>query len=222
MASLWTSKNHTSDENLRKPHVRTLSAHDKSYRSLSIFLDSDENFKIYRRFGCLHSRLLLRKQDEIRRLEVELDELDDLDEADDAPDKLRARSRIHDVAMERRELAESETLRTRSIILEEIEEKLAAYDDLLLRSKRLNTMNRPSESDYRSVERYIFDKKPLIDEEQGFIYEKKDLVTLREGREGAFLDTLIEKFFRVFHCEILQSLFCTSTDRAKTNDPNLH
>lgn len=79
-------------------------------------------------------------------------------------------------------------------------------DDLLSRTKLLNTMNRPSESDYRSVERYIFDKKPLIDEEQDFIYVKNDLVTLREGREDAFLDTLIERFLQVFHCEFLQVL----------------
>lgn len=108
-------------------HNTLVSKDKKSYRSLSIFLSSDDNFKLYRSFEYLHSRLLLRKQDEIRRLELELDEVDDLDEADDAPDKLRARSRIHDVALEKREVAESEALRTRSIILEEIEEKLASY-----------------------------------------------------------------------------------------------
>ncbi|TGO35311.1 hypothetical protein BHYA_0163g00260 [Botrytis hyacinthi] len=207
----WQTPKPTTNEESRKPHVRSLSEHQKSYRSLSIFLDSDENFKIYRRFGYLHSRLLLRKQDEIRRLEMELDELDDLDEAEDAPDKRRARSRNADVAAERNELAEDPTLRTRTKVLDEIEAKLAAYgehsqlttiknlctnlcilDELLLRSQHVNGMNRPADSDYRSVERYIFDKKPLVDEEQGFIYEKNDLITLREGREGAYLDTMTE------------------------------
>ncbi|KAF7872143.1 hypothetical protein EAF04_003068 [Stromatinia cepivora] len=218
----WRASKSTSDEDPRKPHVRSLHEHQKSYRSLSIFLDSDDNFKIYRSFGYLHSRLLLRKQDEIRRLEGELDELDDLDEAEDAPDKRRARSRNADLAAEKRELAENPTLRTRTVVLDEIEEKLAAYDQLLLRSQHVNAMNRPAETDYRSVERYIFDKKPLVDEEQGFIYEKNDLITLREGREGAFLDTLTERFLQVFHCAFLQSLFCTSADREKTTDPNLH
>ncbi|TGO71716.1 hypothetical protein BELL_0539g00090 [Botrytis elliptica] len=219
----WQTSKPTTDEELRKPHVRSLSEHQKSYRSLSIFLDSDENFKIYRRFGYLHSRLLLRKQDEIRRLEMELDELDDLDEAEDAPDKRRARSRNADIAAERKELAEDPTLRTRTIVLDEIEAKLAAYgehsqlttikslrtnlcilDELLLRSQHVNAMNRPADSDYRSVERYIFDKKPLVDEEQGFIYEKNDLITLREGREGAYLDTMTERFLQIFHCAFLQ------------------
>ncbi|KAF7880403.1 uncharacterized protein EAF02_007249 [Botrytis sinoallii] len=218
----WQTSKPTTDEDLRKPHVRSLSEHQKSYRSLSIFLDSDENFKIYRRFGYLHSRLLLRKQDEIRRLEMELDELDDLDEAEDAPDKRRARSRNADIAAERKELAEDPTLRTRTIVLDEIEANLAAYDELLLRSQHVNAMNRPADSDYRSVERYIFDKKPLVDEEQGFIYEKNDLITLREGREGAYLDTMTERFLQIFHCAFLQSIFCTTEDREKTTDPNLH
>ncbi|EMR84825.1 hypothetical protein BcDW1_6439 [Botrytis cinerea BcDW1] len=219
----WRISRSNTDENLRKPHVRSLSENQKSYRSLSIFLDSDENFKIYRRFGYLHSRLLLRKQDEIRRLEMELDELDDLDEADDAPDRRRARSRNADMAAEKKELAEDPNLRTRTVVLNEIEEKLAAYgahfqvtridnvyanlstvDELLLRSQHVNAMNRPADSDYRSVERYIFDKKPLVDEEQGFIYEKNDLITLREGREGAYLDTMTERFLQIFHCAFLQ------------------
>lgn len=108
-------------------HFPSVSEHQKSYRSLSIFLDSDENFKIYRRFGYLHARLLLRKQDEIRRLEAELDGLDDLDEAEDAPNKQRARSRTVDIVAEKRELAEDPNLRTRTVVLDEIEEKLAAY-----------------------------------------------------------------------------------------------
>lgn len=154
---------------------------------------------------------------------MELDELDDLDEADDAPDRRRARSRNADMAAEKKELAEDPNLRTRTVVLNEIEEKLAAYgahfqvtridnvyanlstiDELLLRSQHVNAMNRPADSDYRSVERYIFDKKPLVDEEQGFIYEKNDLITLREGREGAYLDTMTERFLQIFHCAFLQ------------------
>lgn len=78
-------------------------------------------------------------------------------------------------------------------------------DELLLRSQKLNAVSRPAESDYRSVEQYIFDKKPLADEEQDFIYEKHDLITLREGREGAVLDAMTERFLQVFHCAFLQA-----------------
>lgn len=48
----------------------------RGYPRLAAFLDSDENFMVYRRFGYLQSRLLLEKQDELRLLEEKLDILD--------------------------------------------------------------------------------------------------------------------------------------------------
>src|SRR5271154_907006 len=39
-------------------------------------MDSDDGFMIYRRFGYLQSRLLLEKQERLRRLEERLDHLD--------------------------------------------------------------------------------------------------------------------------------------------------
>jgi hypothetical protein len=52
----------------------------EGYPHLAAFLDSDENFMQYRRFGYLQSRLLLYKQDELRSLEEELDCLDKEDD----------------------------------------------------------------------------------------------------------------------------------------------
>ncbi|KAM3066685.1 hypothetical protein ACMFMG_002395 [Clarireedia jacksonii] len=217
---LWKIGTSIDDQETRLPHVRSLSENQSSYRSLSTFLNSDEEFQVYPRFGYLHARLLLTRQYEIRQLEAELDEMDQLDENEE--DKRRARSRKFDVKLEQQELKDKPNTRTRTIILEEIENKLKSYDSLLLRSRALSNMNRPSERDYRSVEGYMHDKKPLIDEEQSFIYEKSDLVTLREGREGAYLDKMTEKFLQTFHCAFLQSIFCTPADRQKTTDPNLH
>ena len=42
----------------------------------------------------------------------------------------------------------------------------------------------------------------LFEEESGFIYEKEDLITLRPGREHAWLDGLIERILRVFRCRL--------------------
>ncbi|KAL9088954.1 MAG: hypothetical protein Q9165_006011 [Trypethelium subeluteriae] len=69
------------------------------YPSLAAFLDSDEAYMVYRRFGFLQSRLLLEKQDEMRKLEKRIDRADasaaktdpetlktrDLNEGDAAP-----------------------------------------------------------------------------------------------------------------------------------------
>lgn len=127
---------------VRKGKLRTVSNADASantqqvedryrgYRSLSTFLDSDENFMIYRRFGYLHSRVLLRKQDQLRVLEEELDEYDDQDaeEAEQEGVSSRARkllmSRDSDEAACRRE---DPANRTRTDILNDIEAGLKQY-----------------------------------------------------------------------------------------------
>ena len=43
---------------------------------MATFLDSDDNFMVYRRFGYMQSRILLARQERLRRLEIQLDELD--------------------------------------------------------------------------------------------------------------------------------------------------
>lgn len=50
----------------------------EGYPHLAAFLDSDENFMLYRRFGFLQARILLNKQDELRELEVKLDYMDSM------------------------------------------------------------------------------------------------------------------------------------------------
>ena len=57
------------------------------YPNLATFVDSDDSFGLYRRFGYLQARTLLEKQDELRCLEQELDTLDEA-EQDKQPDKL--------------------------------------------------------------------------------------------------------------------------------------
>lgn len=52
----------------------------EGYPLLAAYLDSDENFMLYRRFGYLQARLLLNKQDQLRALEEDLDKLDKYDE----------------------------------------------------------------------------------------------------------------------------------------------
>ena len=42
----------------------------------------------------------------------------------------------------------------------------------------------------------------LFEEESGFIYEKEDLITLRPGREYAWLDGMIEHILQIFRCRL--------------------
>lgn len=107
-----------------------MSCHEQSYRSVATFLDSDENFMIYRRFGYLHARMLLRLQDKLRKLEDLLDEHDDEDAAHDT-DKELLMSRDSDEAACKQMEKKTPGLLTRTRILDEIEVVLGKYGTLL-------------------------------------------------------------------------------------------
>jgi hypothetical protein len=75
------------------------------YPNLGAFLDSDESFRIYRQFGYLQSRLLLEKQDELRKLEEKLDEIDREDDLEaESRKRLKTRDLTPEYAAERKEI----------------------------------------------------------------------------------------------------------------------
>ena len=51
---------------------------------------------------------------------------------------------------------------------------------------------RPSDSEYASVHNYLDNIKPIHKDERAYISHKEDIVTLRPGREHAWLDRVIE------------------------------
>src|SRR5438552_8863712 len=89
------------------------------YPNLAAFLDSDENFMIYRRFGYIQARLLLEKQDEMRQLEEKLDMLYRYDESH------------HQESIMTRDLDEEES-NPRRTVLKTIEERFCEYGKNLL------------------------------------------------------------------------------------------
>jgi len=77
-------------------------------------------------------------------------------------------------------------------------------DEWVIKAQQMASLNKPAERDFQSVEAHLYSKKPLFDEEYGFIYQKEDLITLRDGREMAVLDSFTERMLRAFHCSLLQ------------------
>lgn len=65
-------------------------------------------------------------------------------------------------------------------------------------------MNKPPNRDYQSVKSFVEDKRPLLEEDAGFIDEKEDLITLRPGRETSFVDAFVERLLKVCHCKPIQ------------------
>lgn len=61
---------------------------------MAAFLDSDDNFMVYRRFGYVQSRVLLARQEKLRRLEARLEELDEEQVAESGNPKLLCKAKL--------------------------------------------------------------------------------------------------------------------------------
>jgi len=199
-------------------HVQCLENFPEGYPRTACYMDSDDAFMQYRRFGYLHARLLLNKQDELRSLEEDLMCLDRLDDEDEATQKY-LRSRQKEYARKPDNGAE-----TKKQLLDKIEQKTLEYGKLLLQANQLVAMNRPADRDQGSVMNYFENEMPLAQNDMKFIMEKEDLVTLRPGRENAWLDACVERMLRlpVARFRLIDRLFRSEETRLKTHNPNVH
>ena len=84
--------------------------------------------------------------------------------------------------------------------------------ELLLKAQQLKALDRPSSRDYQSVLSFMEnDGGQLFEEDMAFIYEKEDLVTLRPGREYAWLDGVLERTLKLLRCRLIKvSMGCTN------------
>ena len=63
---------------------------------------------------------------------------------------------------------------------------------LLTAARDIASLNRPPTRDYLSVKSYFDEEAPLCNVES-YIYRKEDIITLKPGRETAWLDAFIEE-----------------------------
>lgn len=66
----------------------------------------------------------------------------------------------------------------------------------MLKAKKVSALQRPAESDWRSVVNWIYSSAFLTESEQQFVRKREDLVTLRRGRECAGFDNVVERILR--------------------------
>ncbi|CAF9916121.1 MAG: hypothetical protein ALECFALPRED_010525 [Alectoria fallacina] len=108
-------------------------------------------------------------------------------------------------------------------LIEKLEKLALEYAELLIKAQQLKALDRPSNRDYRSVLHFMEnDGGQLFEKDMEFIYEKEDLVTLRPGREHAWLDGLLERTLKLLRCGLIKFLFCTKETREKTDDDSIH
>ncbi|KAI4256673.1 MAG: hypothetical protein LQ352_001991 [Teloschistes flavicans] len=180
----------------------------------NVHAQSDDAFMVYRRFGSVFSRLLLTKQDEIRRMESWLEKLDRSDERN-------GRTKFLKTTMEDERRKDSELPKglpeSRVSLMAKLEKKTLEYAELLLKAREMKAITQPSNRDYRSVLHFLeADGGHLYPAEMDFIYEKEDLVTLRPGSDHGWLDVLVERFLLYCRCKPLIE------SRAKTSAKEIH
>ncbi|SMR44992.1 unnamed protein product [Zymoseptoria tritici ST99CH_3D1] len=216
--------------------TRQLDSAPEGYSKIATFQSSDPNFLQYRKFGYLHSRVLSALQFDIEKLEKQLDKLDDFDKSSPNGDARKLSSLARDnldgspERLSNNEEFQNRFAKTRPEMLTELRAKLAEYDEMLLKTKAVTSLQKPSRMDYVSVKDWFVEEKPVIDKEATFILRKEDIITLRDGRECAAFDNLVEralakvdKFLTVrCRCTVVRQLFTTPELRAKTSDKVIH
>ncbi|MCJ1291692.1 hypothetical protein MMC34_003237 [Xylographa carneopallida] len=167
--------------------IRPLHTYPEGYGKVAAVEDCDPNFLICRKFGELHLRVLLHRQDELAELEEELECLDKIDYSDDFR-KLKSRRRDYAVDSERKDL------------LIKIEEKLAAYDELLLRVQKIHAIKRPTRRNQSSLYNWVRDNSLLAESEAVWIRRGDDLAALAIDQEhgwfGGFVEDILIKLSR--------------------------
>ena len=94
---------------------------------MACFLDSDDAFMCFKRFGMVFARLLLNKQDEIRHMEADLLAMDNTDNCSGGTMYLK--SRTEDEGREKESIPSTWST-TRPKLLAALETKVSEYCEL--------------------------------------------------------------------------------------------
>jgi hypothetical protein len=109
----------------------------------------------------------------------------------------------------------SALLGAKNEVMDKIEKSFCSYANILTAAGQLVDFNKPAESEYNSVDSFRKDE-PLCDEENHWLDYKEDLLTLRPGRDHAWLDTSIEHLLRWLRCPLIEYIFCSPETKQKT------
>jgi hypothetical protein len=161
-----------------------------------------------RRFGTLHTRVLLYRQDELATLERRLGRLDHEDSLTEEGLQCLAS----------RDMDEEH----RQNLIDKIDEKLKAYDELVLRCQSMISMRAPTARNFSSLVAWVDNEKPLCKGEMEFIHHGADFVTLAAEREDGWFDGLVEDCLTSIPCRFTKLLFSSREQQQKTDDKYVH
>lgn len=165
--------------------------HPNGYPRFAAFMNSDENFLMCRKYGFLHNRVLLYRQDELRELEQKLLALD---KEANATDDIRLKSRTQE------EMKSDE----RRKLINRIDDKLREYNDIVQRTRSFATLQRATERNYNSVRNWVDQSAPLEQSEASTFYKDRDFVSIIDAKEGSWFDGRVENLLSNFGGPITQ------------------
>lgn len=206
MRKLFSWESSDWDWNYHVPRVnRPLTDYPTGYGQVAAFQDCDPSFLIFRKFGWLHNCLLLDLQDELQMLEHHLFR-HNKEEADPGGDPRRLRSRRKDY----------EEPRSRKEILSEVKEKLAEYDELVLRTQKIQAIRRPSKKYQNAVWNYVTLKDKIVPKEVEWIKQRADLAAVSRDAEHGWPNSFIERYLRRLRPSLIQRFFQTEEQKEKS------
>jgi hypothetical protein len=135
---------------------------------------------MFRRFGKLHARMLLYKENELTELEKKLDKLDS---EIGGSDEIQWQHTCRPIEEDESKLY---------YLMKEIQDKLVEYDDLLLKDFALRDLPQPRRCNHQSLFDYIYNYKPLAKGAYDNIFHVEDFVTPKNSP----VDTCFDDYIR--------------------------
>jgi len=183
---------------------------------LASLQDSNDGFCIHRRYGDIVARILINKQIAIEQVRTRLHELDEKDMED--PDlRYRLKSIVHHDNCNPEQQA----------LLEELEEKINKYYDLLLKYNQVKGLGEVNPRHHRSIHNYVTKNRAIRRGEEQYLYRIDDFIAVRgrsetRAQRGRRAQDVVEDFVARRPGTWLHAWLKGDEGRSKNKDPLVH
>ncbi|KAH8684300.1 hypothetical protein BGZ60DRAFT_523524 [Tricladium varicosporioides] len=182
-------------------HVHDL---PEGFPQLASWLNSNNNWNIYRGFGSLSARVLVDLQIELTQLEQKIL---DLDKANEVHEQLNPGPNGNEGAP--RDNGEQKQN------VQNAKAKLLEYYDFLLKYCQVYALDRPTDRHYLAFYNWMWGEKPLCQEKSDFMFYINDFVSVykhteKSNRLANFMERFLDK------CSLLRRIFQSDRELDKS------
>ncbi|KAG4439048.1 hypothetical protein IFR05_005476 [Cadophora sp. M221] len=155
---------------------------EKGYPQLAAFVDSNDTFANYRRFGRLSTRLLLHMQNDLNDLEKKLDALDKEYAQDE---RMKYMLRGFEISGGRDDKYKK--------LCADIQKKYIEYADVLLKDASIRALGKAPHRNHMANFAWMQNKKALYEEKRDFLNHPDDFVSI-SGHSGRRIEDFIQSW----------------------------